>query len=210
MPSAPSCRQRLAHQAGVVRASLFRYSGTKEEIVLGRLEESGRRIAEALAARPEGERPWEALRRVFDVLTRMKEQAPEQALSFLRMLQETPLRAGHCEEQLSWQTSAGANEIVPDWGPALTALGTSGRVCWPQPRLPAWMLPRSAGWLARELFLSPRCSIVEWVRWRSGPVCIGAGPEQASSTRDVRCERPSHRTASRPAAGRSAPAPPRP
>ncbi|MFI7016695.1 TetR family transcriptional regulator [Streptomyces sp. NPDC050164] len=95
---------QIAAEVGLSRASLFRYFGTKEEIVLGRLAESGRRIAEALAARPDDERPWEALRRSFDVLTRMNEQAPEQALSYLRMLQETPsLRAGHHEKQRSWQ-----------------------------------------------------------------------------------------------------------
>ncbi|WP_338781502.1 TetR family transcriptional regulator [Streptomyces sp. DG1A-41] len=95
---------QVAAEVGLSRASLFRYFGTKEDIVLGRLEESGRQIAEALAARPDDEQPWEALRRAFDVLTRMNEAAPEQALSYLRMLQETPsLRARHHEKQLSWQ-----------------------------------------------------------------------------------------------------------
>ncbi|WP_338775638.1 hypothetical protein [Streptomyces sp. DG1A-41] len=65
------------------------------------MAESGRRIAEALAARPDDEPPWGALRRSFDVLTRMNEAAPEQALGYLRMLRQTPsLRAGHHEEQL--------------------------------------------------------------------------------------------------------------
>ncbi|MGW0823863.1 TetR family transcriptional regulator [Streptomyces sp. NPDC002845] len=95
---------QIATEVGLSRASLFRYFGTKEDIVLGGLEDSGRQIAEALAARPDEELPWEALRRAFDVITRMNEQAPEQALSYLRMLQETPsLRARHYEKQLSWQ-----------------------------------------------------------------------------------------------------------
>ncbi|MEU0195638.1 TetR family transcriptional regulator [Streptomyces afghaniensis] len=51
---------QIAAEVGLSRASLFRYFGTKEEIVLGRLEESGRLIAEALAARPDDERPWGA------------------------------------------------------------------------------------------------------------------------------------------------------
>lgn len=101
---------QIAGEVGLSRASLFRYFGTKEEIVLGRLEESGRRIAEALAARPDDERPWEALRRAFDVLTQANEQAPEQTLAYLRMLQETPsLRAGHHEKQMRWQEL-----LVPD------------------------------------------------------------------------------------------------
>ncbi|MFG2810872.1 TetR/AcrR family transcriptional regulator [Streptomyces massasporeus] len=69
---------------------LFRYFGTKEDIVLGRLEESARQIAEELAARPDDERPREAPRRAFALLIRMNEAAPEQVLSCLRMLQQTP------------------------------------------------------------------------------------------------------------------------
>ncbi|WP_030037888.1 TetR/AcrR family transcriptional regulator [Streptomyces resistomycificus] len=95
---------QIAGEVGLSRASLFRYFGTKEDMVLQGLEESGRQIAEEFAARPEDERPWESLRRAFDVLTRSNEAAPERALSYLRMLQETPsLRARHFEKQLRWQ-----------------------------------------------------------------------------------------------------------
>jgi AcrR family transcriptional regulator len=95
---------QIAAEAGLSRASLFRYFGTKEDMVLVGLDETGRRIAEALAGRPDDERPWEALRRAFDVLTRMNEAEPERTLVYLRMLQDTPsLRARHFEKQMRWQ-----------------------------------------------------------------------------------------------------------
>ncbi|WP_405449879.1 TetR/AcrR family transcriptional regulator [Streptomyces achromogenes] len=96
---------RIAAEAGLSRASLFRHFGTKEDIVLGHLEGYGHALAEALAARPEGEPPWKALRRAFDVIIRDEEESPERTLKLLRMLCETPsLRARHWEKQLHWQT----------------------------------------------------------------------------------------------------------
>ena len=101
---------QIAAETGLSRASLFRYFGTKEDIVLSGLQDVGRHIAAELAARPDDERPWEALRRAFDVTVRWTEERPEQALSSQRMFKETPsLRARSFEKRLAWQEL-----MVPD------------------------------------------------------------------------------------------------
>ncbi|MFJ2235145.1 TetR family transcriptional regulator [Streptomyces sp. NPDC087859] len=118
---------QIAAEAGLSRATLFRYFRTKEDIVLGGLEGDGQQVTEALAARPDEERPWVALRRAFDVLVRVNEEAPEQTLSFLRMLQQTPsLRARHFEKQLQWQ-----EQMVPEIARRLEA--SPGRPEDPRP-----------------------------------------------------------------------------
>lgn len=118
---------QIAAEAGLSRATLFRYFRTKEDIVLGGLEGDGQQVTEALAARPDEEQPWVALRRAFDVLVRVNEEAPEQTLSFLRMLQQTPsLRARHFEKQLQWQ-----EQMVPEIARRLAA--SPGRPEDPRP-----------------------------------------------------------------------------
>jgi AcrR family transcriptional regulator len=108
---------QIAAETGLSRASLFRYFGTKEDIVLSGLQDVGRHIAAELAARPDDERPWEALRRAFDVTVRWTEERPEQALSSQRMFKETPsLRARSFEKRLAWQEL-----MVPDIARRLTA-----------------------------------------------------------------------------------------
>lgn len=60
--------EQIAAAAGLSRTTFFRYFGTKEELVLGRVSEFGRQVADALASRPAEEQPWDALRRAFDVI----------------------------------------------------------------------------------------------------------------------------------------------
>ncbi|MFR0359425.1 hypothetical protein [Streptomyces sediminimaris] len=59
-------------------------------------------IADVLASRPDDEAPWEALRHTFHVITEAWDEAPQQALHYLRMIRETPsLPARYGEKQLS-------------------------------------------------------------------------------------------------------------
>ena len=96
--------EQIANEVGISRRSLFRYFGTKEEIVLGNLVEAGMAVRDALEARPAGEPPWEALRAALESLTLEPGYSPERKLEISKMLYGTPsLRAAHLEKQLRWQ-----------------------------------------------------------------------------------------------------------
>jgi AcrR family transcriptional regulator len=94
----------IARAAGMSRTSFFRYFPTKEDVVLGHLDELGQLIARALRTRPAGEDPWDTLRAGVRSAYETAKSAPEQALGLGRMLQDTPsLKARHQEKQSAWQ-----------------------------------------------------------------------------------------------------------
>jgi AcrR family transcriptional regulator len=95
---------QIAAEAGLSRTSFFRYFGSKEDVVLGHLEESGHRVLDALVARPADEPAWQSLRHAFDLLVDERNVLPEQGLSLARMLNDTPsLKSRLLARQLNWQ-----------------------------------------------------------------------------------------------------------
>lgn len=88
---------------GVSRRSFFRYFGSKEDVVLGFLDEVGDAIRAGLAARPADEPPWLALRRALDEVSRSYVAEANWILALHRLIYETPsLRARHLDKQDRW------------------------------------------------------------------------------------------------------------
>jgi AcrR family transcriptional regulator len=117
---------QIAAEAGLSRTSFFRYFATKEDVVLGHLEELGQRVLDALVARPAEEPSWQALRHAFDLLVEESAKLPEQGLSMRRLLHDTPsLKARQLGKQLGWldllvpevARRLGVADAVPDARP---------------------------------------------------------------------------------------------
>src|SRR3954451_25459323 len=60
--------EQIASEVGMSARSVFRYFDTKEDMVVGSMQEAGDRLAAALADRPAGEGAWQALRAALAVL----------------------------------------------------------------------------------------------------------------------------------------------
>lgn len=99
---------QIAQEAGISQRSLFRYFGTKEDLVCGDQEALGRLLKRTVEQQPAGVSAWDALRAGFAaILTANHTQ--ERALELSRLIFETPsLRARYIEKRLRWQA-----ELVP-------------------------------------------------------------------------------------------------
>ena len=95
----------IAQAVGVSERTFFRYFTSKEDVILGALDQLGVELASRLAARPANEAPFRALRRSFDLMTEIVAKEPEWSLAMLELTRQVPsLRARQVEKQDKWAT----------------------------------------------------------------------------------------------------------
>ncbi|HEV7710316.1 MAG TPA: helix-turn-helix domain-containing protein [Asanoa sp.] len=95
---------QIAAAAGISARSVFRYFPTKEDMVVGLLDDIGDKLASTLEARPTDEPPWEALRHAMDAhLTDLTQDATNKIATAL-MLADTPsLRGALLAKRARWE-----------------------------------------------------------------------------------------------------------
>lgn len=137
---------QIAEAAGMSRRTFFRYFDGKDELVLERLVESGRLIADALEARPAGEPAWQALRAAFTVAVDVQEEHHDKARPLQLMLRVEPALRATVEtrrrlwiERLAPLTAARLPSPIVDRGadPRAVAVTASAVACLEAAQL-AW------------------------------------------------------------------------
>ncbi|MGW7404198.1 TetR/AcrR family transcriptional regulator [Streptomyces sp. NPDC054833] len=99
---------QIAREAGISQRSLFRYFGTKEDLVCGDQEALGELLKQTVERQPAEVSPWDALRAGFEVVLTAN-HTPERVLELSRLIFATPsLRARYVEKRLRWQA-----DLVP-------------------------------------------------------------------------------------------------
>jgi AcrR family transcriptional regulator len=102
--------EQIAEAAGLSRRSFHRYFASKDDVLAAALEDSGAKIAVGIAARPETEGPWLALRRGFDDL--VVSAGPDAVPLIRAMLHSTALSSSHAQKEASWQRAM-AEALAP-------------------------------------------------------------------------------------------------
>jgi AcrR family transcriptional regulator len=94
---------QIAREAGVSQRTLFRYFGTKEDLLGGDQHRFGQVLTDTVGEQPAEAGAWEALRAGVAAVLAVHDSR-EQALQRFRLLHNTPsLRAGWLEKRLQFQ-----------------------------------------------------------------------------------------------------------
>ncbi|MEU0119733.1 TetR family transcriptional regulator [Streptomyces bobili] len=96
---------QIARETGISQRSLFRYFGTKEDLVCGDQDALGELLRQTVEQQPAEVSAWDALRAGFEVLLTAN-HTPERALELSRLIFATPsLHARYIEKRLRWQAA---------------------------------------------------------------------------------------------------------
>ncbi|MFJ8544166.1 TetR/AcrR family transcriptional regulator [Streptomyces sp. NPDC093586] len=96
---------QIARETGISQRSLFRYFGTKEDLVCGDQDALGELLKRTVEQQPAEMSAWDALRAGFEVLLTAN-HTPERALELSRLIFHTPsLHARYIEKRLRWQAA---------------------------------------------------------------------------------------------------------
>ncbi|MFJ7217429.1 TetR/AcrR family transcriptional regulator [Amycolatopsis sp. NPDC098790] len=96
---------QIAKQAGVSQRSLFRYFGSKEDLVCGAQDELGELLFATVEKQPADVSVWDALRAGFITISTTGYTA-ERVLEITTLIfANPPLRARYLEKRLAWQVS---------------------------------------------------------------------------------------------------------
>ena len=95
---------QVATRAGVSQRSLFRYFGTKEDLVCGEQDALGDLLVATVEAQPPEVSTWDALRAGFTTLLTASNHTPQRVLEISTLIFDNPpLRARYSEKRLKWQ-----------------------------------------------------------------------------------------------------------
>ncbi|WP_049560520.1 TetR/AcrR family transcriptional regulator [Nonomuraea sp. SBT364] len=118
----------IAKEAGISQRSLFRYFGSKEDLVCGDQDGLGRLLKDTVEAQPPDVSAWDALRAGFETIM-VARHTPERVLRIATLIFSTPsLRARYVEKRLRWQA---------DLVPAIESRMGIADAPAPDPRAPA-------------------------------------------------------------------------
>lgn len=93
---------QIAAAAGMSKRTFFRYFPSKDDLVIGKYDLFGDRMAEALDARPADEPVWQSMRRVFDLALDYVQDDHQRARNAAmdRIVQSTPQLAARYLEKM--------------------------------------------------------------------------------------------------------------